>query len=184
MSHSNIRLRTFGGHLPQLGERVFVDATAIVIGNVVIGTDSSVWPQVSIRGDVNSIRIGARTSVQDGCVLHVTHAGPHNSDGFALRIGDDVTVGHSAILHGCHIGDRVLIGMGAIVMDGAVIEDEVVIAAGTLVPPGKILPRGHLYKGNPARPARALSAQEIEYFRYGAAQYVRLKDQYLDGAQG
>jgi carbonic anhydrase/acetyltransferase-like protein (isoleucine patch superfamily) len=180
MNHYTVNpLRAFAGQIPTLGERVLIDPSATVIGAVAIGADSSVWPQVSIRGDVNQIRIGARTSVQDGSVLHVTHAGPFNPDGFALDIGDDVTIGHAAVLHGCRIGNRVLIGMGAMVMDGAVVEDEVVIAAGTLVPPGKTLARGHLYKGSPAQQARALSAKEIEFFRYSAAQYVRLKDQYL-----
>jgi carbonic anhydrase/acetyltransferase-like protein (isoleucine patch superfamily) len=180
MNHYTAKpLRPFAGHLPQLGERVFIDPSAAVIGDVTLGTDSSVWPQVSIRGDVNSIRIGARTSIQDNCVLHVSHAGPQNPEGHALFIGDDVTVGHAAILHGCRIGNRVLIGMGAIIMDGVVVEDEVVVAAGALVPPGKKLAGGYLYKGNPAQPARALTAQEIDYFRYSAAHYVQLKDRHL-----
>lgn len=172
-------IRTFEGRRPQLGARVFIDPSAAVIGAVTIGDDSSVWPQAAIRGDVQRIEIGARTSVQDGAVLHVTHAGPFSAEGHALQIGADVTIGHAAVLHGCRIGDRVLIGMGAIVMDGAVVEDEVVIAAGALVPPGKTLARGHLYKGSPAQCARPLSADEIAYFRYSSAHYVRLKDRYL-----
>lgn len=172
-------LRAFDGRFPQLGARVFVDPSAVVIGAVSLGDDSSVWPQVSIRGDVQEIRIGRRTSVQDGSVLHVTHAGPFNPVGFALKIGDDVTIGHAAILHGCRVGNRVLIGMGATVMDGAVIEDDVVIAAGALVPPGKILASGSLYKGSPAQRARSLNDDELAFFRYSADHYVRLKDRHL-----
>ncbi|MFC2972611.1 gamma carbonic anhydrase family protein [Azotobacter bryophylli] len=172
-------IRTFQGIAPTLGERVFVDASAVVLGDVEIGDDSSVWPQVAIRGDVNRIRIGARSSIQDGSVLHVTHAGQFNPDGFALTIGDDVTVGHKVTLHGCRIGDRVLVGMGAIVLDGAVVEDEVIIGAGSLVPPGKTLESGYLYVGSPVKQARALSDKERAFFAYSAANYVKLKDQHL-----
>ncbi|MCJ8169347.1 gamma carbonic anhydrase family protein [Atopomonas sediminilitoris] len=172
-------VRPFLEHQPQLGERTFVDPSAVVLGDVHLGADSSVWPLTVIRGDMHRIRIGARTSVQDGSVLHITHAGPFNPDGYALTIGDDVTIGHKALLHGCTLGNRILIGMGAIVMDGAVIEDEVVLGAGSLVPPGKRLVSGYLYVGSPAKQARALSAKEREYFTYSAANYVRLKDQHL-----
>lgn len=172
-------IRTFQGIAPTLGERVFVDASAVVLGDVEIGDDSSVWPQVAIRGDVNRIRIGARSSIQDGSVLHVTHAGQFNPDGFALTIGDDVTVGHKVTLHGCRIGDRVLVGMSAIVLDGAVVEDEVIIGAGSLVPPGKTLESGYLYVGSPVKQARALSDKERAFFAYSAANYVKLKDQHL-----
>ncbi len=172
-------VRTFQEMAPQLGERVFVDGSALVLGDVSIGDDSSVWPTTVIRGDMLHIRIGARTSVQDGSVLHITHAGPYNPDGFPLLIGDDVTVGHKVLLHGCTIGNRVLVGMGSIVMDGAVIEDEVVLGAGSLVTPGQRLESGHLYMGSPAKKARALSTEERNYFRYSAKNYVRLKDQYL-----
>ena len=132
-------VRHFEGKLPQLGERVYVDPSAVVLGAVTLGDDVSVWPQATIRGDMHSISVGNRTSIQDGCVLHITHAGPYNPDGWPLVIGDEVTVGHNATLHGCTVGNRVLVGMGAIVMDGAVVEDEVVIAAGALVTPGKRL---------------------------------------------
>jgi len=172
-------LRAFRGRRPRLGARVYVDPCAAVIGAVELGDDCSVWPQVSIRGDVHEIHIGARTSVQDGAVLHVTHAGSHNPEGFALVIGDDVTIGHAAILHGCRIGNRVLIGMGATVMDGAIVEDDVVIAAGALVPPGKILVSGSLYKGAPVQKARDLDAGEMAFLTYSAQHYVHLKDQYL-----
>ncbi|HLA32158.1 MAG TPA: gamma carbonic anhydrase family protein [Pseudomonas sp.] len=172
-------LRTYQNIAPQLGERVFVDACAVVLGDVVIGADSSVWPLVVIRGDMHSIRIGERSSIQDGSVLHITHAGPFNPDGYPLTIGDDVTVGHKVILHGCSVGNRVLIGMGSIVMDGAVIEDEVVLGAGSLVPPGKRLVSGYLYVGSPAKQARPLSDKELSYFRYSADNYVKLKDLHI-----
>ncbi|WPC05098.1 gamma carbonic anhydrase family protein [Pseudomonas benzenivorans] len=172
-------IRSYQQFTPQLGERVFVDASAVVLGDVEIGDDSSVWPLAVIRGDMHSIRIGERSSVQDGSVLHITHAGPFNPGGYPLNIGDDVTVGHKVILHGCSIGNRVLVGMGSIVMDGVVIEDEVVLGAGSLVPPGKRLQSGYLYVGSPARQARALTEEERSYFRYSADNYVRLKDQHL-----
>ncbi|SHF33617.1 Carbonic anhydrase or acetyltransferase, isoleucine patch superfamily [Microbulbifer donghaiensis] len=164
---------------PQLGNGVYVDPQSAVIGDVVLGDDSSVWPMAVIRGDMHRIRIGERTSVQDGAVLHITHAGPFNEDGWPLIIGDDVTIGHKACLHGCTVGSRVLIGIGSIVMDGAVIEDEVVLAAGALVPPGKKLESGFLYVGAPCKQARPLSDKEKEFFRYSAANYVKLKNQYL-----
>tara|TARA_R110002110_G_scaffold205066_7_gene417080 strand:- start:214750 stop:215202 length:453 start_codon:yes stop_codon:yes gene_type:complete len=148
-----------------------------------MGDDVSVWPQVSIRGDMHEIRIGSRSSVQDGCVLHITHAGPFNPAGWPLHIGEDVTIGHNATLHGCTIGNRVLIGMCATVMDGAIVEDEVVIAAGALVTPGKTLRSGYLYGGSPAREMRELSDSERDYFTYSAANYVRLKDQHIDALE-
>lgn len=172
-------IRTYQGKTPSLGERVFVDASAVVIGDVEIGTDSSVWPLVVIRGDMHRIRIGARTSVQDGSVLHITHAGPFNPDGFPLTIGDEVTIGHKVLLHGCTIGSRILVGMGSIVMDGAVIEDEVILGAGSLVPPGKVLESGFLYVGSPVKKARPLSDKERAFFSYTAGNYVKLKDQHI-----
>lgn len=172
-------IRPFQQHTPALGERVFVDRSAVVIGDVEIGSDSSVWPLTVIRGDMHRIRIGARTSVQDGCVLHITHAGPFNPEGFPLLIGDDVTIAHKVMLHGCTVGSRILIGMGCIVMDGAVIEDDVIVGAGSLVPPGKRLVSGFLYVGSPAKQVRALSDKEKAFFTYSAGNYVKLKDQHL-----
>ncbi len=172
-------IRTYQQFTPQLGERVFVDASAVVLGDVEIGTDSSVWPLVVIRGDMHSIRIGERSSVQDGSVLHITHAGPFNPQGFPLNIGDEVTIGHNVTLHGCSLGNRILVGMGSIIMDGAVVQDEVVIGAGSLVPPGKVLESGYLYVGSPVKQARPLTDKERSYFSYSAANYVRLKDQHL-----
>ena len=174
-----MNIRRFAGHTPQLGERVFVDASAVVLGDVQLGDDCSVWPATVIRGDMHRIRIGARTSVQDGSVLHITHAGPFNPDGYPLINGDDVTIGHKVLLHGCTVGSRVVIGMGSIVMDGAVIEDEVVLGAGSLVPANKVLRSGYLYMGSPAKEVRPLSEKERSFFTYTAANYVRLKDSYL-----
>lgn len=165
---------------PKLDSSVFVDPTAIVIGDVEIGADSSVWPLVAIRGDMHRIRIGERTSIQDGSVLHITHAGPFNPDGYPLTIGSDVTVGHKALLHGCTVKDRVLVGMGSIVMDGAVIEEEVILAAGSIVPPGKILESGHMYRGSPAKKIRPVSEKEKSFFSYTANNYVKLKNQHME----
>ena len=174
-----MKIRSYQGMTPVLGERVFVDPSAVVLGDVAIGDDCSIWPLVVIRGDMHRIRIGKRTSVQDGSVLHITHAGPFTPDGFPLEIGDDVTIGHQAMLHGCRIGNRVLIGIGTTVMDGAVVEDDVVIGAGSLVAPGKTLKSGFLYVGRPAKPQRELTAKEREFFTYSANNYVRLKDKHL-----
>lgn len=172
-------IRPFGNILPTLGRGAYVDEQASVIGDVHLGDDTSVWPFAAVRGDVNRIRIGARTNVQDNAVLHVTHDGPYSPGGADLIIGDDVTIGHGAILHACHVGHRVLVGMGSIVLDQAEIEDEVFIAAGSLVAPGKRLKRGWLYRGQPAMAARELKPAEIEQLRYSAEHYVRIKNRYL-----
>ena len=173
-------LREHRNQSPRLGERVYIDPQCTVIGDVVLGDDCSVWPMTVIRGDMHQVRIGARTSVQDGSVLHITHASDFNEGGWPLTIGEDVTIGHKACLHGCTVGNRVLIGIGAIVLDGAVIEDEVVLAAGALVPPGKRLQSGFLYVGSPAKQARPLSEKERKFFTYTAGNYVKLKNEYLD----
>ncbi|OEY66152.1 gamma carbonic anhydrase family protein [Marinobacter sp. X15-166B] len=175
-------IRSHKGSTPDIGQRVWVDPSAVVLGDVVLGDDCSVWPMTVIRGDMHHIRVGQRCSLQDGSVLHITHASEYNPDGWPLVLGDDVTVGHKALLHGCTIGSRVLVGMGAIVMDGAVVEDEVIIGAGCLVPPGRTLKSGYLYVGSPCREARPLTAKERSFFTYTAANYVKLKDQYLSDA--
>jgi carbonic anhydrase/acetyltransferase-like protein (isoleucine patch superfamily) len=164
---------------PQFGERVYIDPSAHVSGAVRLEDDVSVWPMAVLRGDVNRISVGARSNIQDGSVLHVTHESTRQPQGRALLIGADVTVGHGAILHACTVGDRCLVGMGAIVMDGAVLEADALIAGGSVVTPGTVVPAGTLWRGNPARQARELSAEEIAYQAYSAAHYVRLKDLYL-----
>ena len=175
-----MNIRSFQGHEPVLGERVYIDPAATVIGRVELGDDVSIWPGCVVRGDVNYIRIGDRTNVQDGTVIHVSHDGPYTQPGgFPTEIGTDVTIGHGAIVHACRIGNYCLIGMGARILDGAVIEDHAFVGAGALVAPGKVVRSGELWLGNPARMARKLSDAELEQLRYSAGHYVRLKDMYL-----
>jgi carbonic anhydrase/acetyltransferase-like protein (isoleucine patch superfamily) len=176
-------IRSFLEHRPQLGDRVFVDDSAVVIGRVTLGDDVSIWPLTAIRGDVNDIRIGARTNIQDGSVLHNTAADSSPPAGFPLVVGEDVTVGHRVILHGCTIGDRVLIGMGAIVMDGAVVEADTIVGAGSVVSPGKVLSSGGLYVGAPAKRVRDLRPEELAFLRYSAKHYVTLKDKHISDSQ-
>ena len=171
-------LRAYQGIHPTLGARVFVDECALVIGRVVLGDDASVWPFAVLRGDVNFIEIGARTNVQDGSVLHVVHDSAEVSGGLPLVIGDDVTVGHKAMLHAARIGHRCLIGMGAVVLDGAIIENEVIVAAGSVVPPGKRLTSHGLYLGNPAKRVRDLTEAERARLVSSARHYVKVKDSY------
>lgn len=182
MIHSHTvshHIRTFRQYTPQLEVDVWVDPTAVIIGDVQIGADSSVWPYTVIRGDMHHIRIGERCSIQDGSVLHITHASAFNPDGFALTIGNEVTVGHQVTLHGCTLGNRILVGMGSTVMDGAKIQDQVILGAGSLVAPGKILESGYLYVGRPAKKMRPLTDQEKDFFSYTANNYVNLKNEYL-----
>jgi len=175
-----MNLRPYKGIQPKLDSSAWVDPMGVVIGDVVMGADCSVWPMAVIRGDMHRIRIGERVSVQDGAVLHITHSGPETGDGHPLIIGNDVTIGHQACLHGCTLGNEILVGIGATVLDGAVIEDRVVIGAGALVPPGKVLQSGFLYVGTPAKASRPLSDKELRYFTYTAANYVALKNTYRD----
>jgi len=171
-------IRVFDDMAPRLGQGVFIDETAVVMGDVTLGRDVSIWPMSVLRGDVNFITIGEQTNIQDGCVLHVTHRSQANPEGFPLRVGNGVTVGHKVVLHGCTVGDLCLIGIGAVVMDGAVIEDRVMVGAGALVPPGKRLESGFLYVGSPARPVRTLKDEELEYLSYSKDGYVLLKNQH------
>ena len=174
------RLRPYRGKLPLVGQRVYIDPSAEVIGDVELADDVSIWPMTVVRGDVNFIRIGARTNVQDGVVIHVSHDGPHvKLGGFATVIGEDVTIGHKAIIHACRIEDACLIGMGAVVMDGAVVKKHGFVGAGSVVPPGKVVGEGELWLGNPARLVRKLDEAQIEGLYYSAQHYVRLKDDYL-----
>lgn len=172
-------LRRFREFYPDIGARVMIDPSCVVIGQVSLADDVSLWPGVVARGDVNRITLGARTNIQDGTVLHVTHCSDSLPEGHPLTIGQEVTVGHKAMLHGCTVGDRVLIGMGAIVLDGAHIEEEVMLGAGSLVPPGKRLESGYLYIGSPARKIRPLSEEEKLALRRSAENYVRWKENYL-----
>ncbi len=164
---------------PTLGKQVYVDPKAVVIGDVTLGDDVSVWPMAVIRGDVNSITIGNSCNIQDSAVLHVTHAGPFTANGQPLILGQGITVGHQAVLHGCRIDDYCLIGIHALILDGVHIEHHVMVAAGSLVPPGKHLQSGYLYLGNPARALRKLSEKELEHLEYSANHYVKLKNKYL-----
>lgn len=174
-------IRAFGDKRPSLGQSVYVDDSAVLIGSVHLGDHVSIWPAAVLRGDIERIEIGEATNIQDGSVLHVTHDGPYSPGGYALKIGRGVTVGHKAVLHGCTVGDYCLIGIGAMVLDGAVIEDEVMLGAGALVAPGKRLESGYLYVGTPARQVRPLKDAEKQFLRYSAQHYVHLKDEYLKG---
>ena len=172
-------IRNFNNETPQFGKNVYIDDSAVVIGTVTLGDNVSVFPMAVIRGDVEKITIGANTNVQDGAILHVSHQGKFSERGHPLTIGESVTIGHRAVLHGCTIGDFCLIGIGAIVMDDAVLEDYVMVGAGSLVPPNKRLESGYLYVGSPAKQSRALTENEKAFLRYSAEHYVSLKNQYL-----
>ena len=175
-------LRPYLGRLPTLAQRVYVDPAATVIGDVELADDVSIWPGTIIRGDVNHIRIGARTNVQDGSIIHVSHHSPYNQAGHPTLVGEDVTIGHGTIIHACSIGDRCLIGMGACILDGAKVMTHGFVGAGAIIGPGKVVGEGELWLGNPGRFVRRLSDKEIESLLYSAQHYVRLKDQYLAAA--
>ena len=172
-------IRPYLDKRPQLGERVYVDPAATVIDDVELGEDVSVWPGTVIRGDVNFIRIGARSNVQDGTIIHVSHHSPYNQAGYPTLIGADVTVGHGTIIHACSIADLCLIGMGACILDGATVKKYGFVGAGAVLGPGKVVGEAELWVGNPARLVRKLGDKEIESLHYSAAHYVRLKDRYL-----
>lgn len=167
-------IRTFQGVTPTIPQSCFIEATAVVIGDVLMGENCSVWFNAVVRGDVNSIRIGNRTNVQDLCMLHVTH------DTHPLLIGHEVTIGHSVVLHGCTIKDRVLVGMGAIIMDGAVIGEDSVVGAGALVVEGTIVPPKSVILGSPARVRRLATDKELAWIKESAENYVKYLRQYLD----
>jgi len=173
-------IRSFQGIQPNIGHSVYIDETALVIGDVTIGDHSSIWPMTVVRGDVNKITIGSNTNIQDGSVLHVTHGHQENPEGFALHVGSNVTVGHKVILHACVIEDNCLIGMGSTIMDGAVVHSHVLVGAGSLVSPGKELESGYLYLGSPVKRLRPLTPEERAWIDYSASHYVRLKSRYLD----
>jgi carbonic anhydrase/acetyltransferase-like protein (isoleucine patch superfamily) len=169
-------IRTFQGIRPRIPKSCFIEDTAVVIGDVVVGEDCSVWFHAVIRGDVHYIRIGHRTNVQDLCMLHVTH------DTHPLVIGSDVTIGHHVVLHGCTIKDRVLIGMGAIIMDGAVIGEDSVVGAGALVTEGTIVPAKSLILGSPAKVKRPVTEKELVWIKESSENYVKYASHYMGDA--
>lgn len=172
-------IRTLQGKTPNIADSAFVDETAVVIGDVSIGEDSSIWPMTVVRGDVQKITIGKRSNIQDACVLHVTHDGENSPGGFALKIGDGVTAGHRATIHACTVGDYCLIGMSATIMDGAVLGDKLIIGAGSLVPAGKKLEGGYLYIGTPVKQVRPLNEEELNSLEYSADHYVEVKNMHM-----
>lgn len=172
-------VRALKNWVPQIGKNVFIDPSAVVSGQVILGDEVSIWPQVSIRGDLLPISIGARSNIQDGSILHTTQKSTYNPAGFPLTVGEDVTVGHGVILHGCTISNLCLVGMGSIVLDGAFLQKEVFLGAGSLVPPGKVLESGFLYLGNPVKQARPLREEELRFLRFSAAKYLEAKDLHL-----
>ncbi|MGB5602343.1 MAG: gamma carbonic anhydrase family protein [Gammaproteobacteria bacterium] len=171
-------IRTFENYTPKIAQSAFVDQSALVTGDVVIGADSSIWPMCSVRGDIHSICIGERSNIQDGSILHVTHGSEFAPGGHALSIGDDVTVGHNAVVHACTVESLCLIGMGSIILDGAVIRSGAIVGAGSLVSPGKVLDGGYLWLGSPAKRARELTDREKAFLEYSAAHYVDLKNRH------
>jgi carbonic anhydrase/acetyltransferase-like protein (isoleucine patch superfamily) len=171
-------IRRFESHYPQITEDTWIDDTAVVIGDVSIGSQASVWPMCVIRGDVHRIRIGSRTNIQDGSVLHVSHDSYYLPGGRPLTIGENVTVGHKVLLHGCDIADSCFIGMGSTILDGAVLEPGTMLGAGSLVAQGNTLEGGYLWLGRPARRVRPLSDQELEIMDYTADHYVQMIQRY------
>ncbi len=168
-------IRSFENFVPEIADSAFIDESAVVTGDVIIGDDSSVWPLVSIRGDIHHIRIGARTNIQDGSILHVTHDSEFAPGGNSLSVGDDVTVGHNVVLHACTVENLCLIGMGSVVLDGAVIQSGAMVGAGSLVSPNKVLEGGYMWLGSPVKRVRELSEKEKQFLRYSAAHYVKLQ---------
>jgi len=171
-------IRSFAGKTPEIAANAYVDESAVVIGDVKIGENSSIWPMTVVRGDVHSITIGKGTNIQDASILHVTHDGKFSPGGFPLMVGDYVTVGHRVTLHACTVGNYCLIGMSATIMDGAVLGDKLIIGAGGLVPAGKVLEGGYLYVGSPVKRVRELNDKELEFLEYSANHYVKLKNQH------
>ena len=171
-------IRPFESSHPEIASDAWIDPTAVIIGDVSIASQSSIWPMCVVRGDVNHIRIGQRSNIQDGSVLHVSHDSYYLPGGAPLLIGDGVTVGHKVMLHGCTIGNGCLIGMGSTILDGAVLEPSLMIGAGSLVPQGKRLEGGYLWLGRPVRRIRPLTEEEIEIMDYTAGHYVRLVERY------
>lgn len=168
-------IRPFEDTVPKIADGAYIDEAALVIGDVEIGEDSSVWPMCVVRGDIHHIRIGNSTNIQDGSILHVTHGSEYKPGGSPLIIGNEVTVGHQATLHACTVEDQCLIGMGSIVLDDAVIGAGAMLGAGSVVNPGKHIEGGYLWLGRPARRMRELTEKEKAYLKYSAAHYVKLQ---------
>ena len=175
-------IRRFESYTPDIAPDAWIDETALVIGQVSIASQASIWPMCVIRGDVHQIHIGARSNIQDGSVLHVSHDSPYLPGGRPLRIGTGVTVGHKVMLHGCELADGCFIGMGSTILDGAVLEPHCMLGAGSLVPQGKRLQGGYLWLGRPARRVRILSDKELETIDYTADHYVRLMGRYRESS--
>jgi len=171
-------IRPFLESTPNIAASAYIDPQALVCGQVCVGAESSLWPNVVARGDVQKIEIGQRCNIQDACILHVAHDGPYSKGGIPLILKDDITVGHQAVLHACTIEHHCLIGIATIIMDGAIIEPYSLIAAGSLVSPGKTLESGYLWRGRPARPVRLLTEEEKAQIDYSAQHYVRLARQH------
>ena len=172
-------VRKYRDKTPNIAATAYVDESAVVIGDVTIGGDSSLWPTAVARGDVHRIAIGARTNVQDGSILHVTADTSFYPGGYALTVGDNVTVGHRAVLHACEVGNYCLIGMGSVILDGAVLAPRVLLGAGSVVAPGKTLKGEHLWLGSPAQCIRPLREEELAYLEFSAEHYVALKNKYM-----
>ncbi len=173
-------IRAYLGKQPRLAPGVWIDQTAVVVGDVEIGERASIWPLVVARGDVHHIRIGAETNIQDGSILHVSHDSRFLPGGAPLIIHDRVTIGHQAVLHGCEIGEHCLVGIGARVLDRAVLQPWILLGAGSLVPPGRVLEGGYLWHGAPVKRIRPLTDDELEYLEYSAQHYVRLAENHRE----
>lgn len=177
-------LLTFAGKTPRVDPAAFVAPGARLIGDIEIGAEASIWYNCVLRGDVNRIRIGARTNVQDGTVIHVDSPEPGHDEGFPTIIGDDVLIGHLAMVHGCTLEDRAFVGLGAIVMDGCAIEGDAMLAAGAMLTPGKRIPAGQLWAGRPAKYVRDLGEAEIAGMRAGVAHYVEMAKRHAAALSG
>ena len=175
---------SFGGRTPRVDPTAFVAPGAQLIGDIEIGPEASIWYNCVLRGDVNRIRIGARTNIQDGSVLHVDSPRPGHPDGHPTIIGEDVLIGHLAMVHGCILGDRAFVGLGAIVMDGCEIESDAMLAAGAMLTPGKRIPSGQLWAGRPAKYVRDLSDADLQGMRAGVAHYVELARAHAEALRG
>ena len=173
-------IRQFKNKKPQIGKNVFIDPMACIIGDVKLGDDSSIWPMVVIRGDLEPISIGTATNIQDGSVLHTTRKSKENPNGFPLKVGNHVTIGHSVTLHGCEIHNLVLIGMRSVILDGVVIPSNVMIGAGSLVPVNKTLESNYLYVGSPVKKIRLLTKQELNFLKESSNNYIKTKNEHIN----